>query len=217
MLLITLGLPGAGKGAIARKLKSFFNFEILATGEILRDAIAADTELGKLVKERVLAGELIDDETAIALVADKIDPHKDILIDGFPKTMAQAAQLQRILEHTGHRIEAVLYFDVNEANMQQRLDGRRVCNACHAVYHMTNFPPKDGSHCDKCGTEISVRIDDTPENIARRIDNFKQATLPLIDYYGEQGLLKVIDANQSTMDMYYQVLESSQHFTNREY
>lgn len=217
MLLITLGLPGAGKGAIARKLKSFLNFEILATGEILRNAITENSPLGTKVKEIVLAGDLIDDETALQIVSEHLDPHKDTVLDGFPRTQAQVALLEDLLEARGMRIEAVLYFDVDEANMQQRLEGRRVCPDCHAVYHMTNFPPKDGINCDRCGHKVEKRFDDTPENIAHRITHFNEVTLPLVDYYEHQGLLKTIDANQSTMDMYYQVLETSQHFTNRDY
>lgn len=217
MLLLSIGLPGAGKGAIARKLKSFFNFEILATGEILRDAIADNTELGNTVKEAVLHGHFIDDTLAIKLVEPLLDPHKDLILDGFPRNLAQAKALDEILEHMGLRIDGVLYFDVDETNMKERIEGRRVCPKCHAVYHATNFPPKDGKHCDRCGTDVTKRIDDTPDNVATRIEWFERETMPLVDYYGELGLLKVIDANQSTMDMYYQVLESNQKFTNRSY
>ena len=217
MLLITLGLPGAGKGAIARKLKSFFNFQIVATGEILRDAIAEGNALGERVKDQVLAGDFIDDQLAFELVKDLLDSKMDIVMDGFPRNIAQAKALEDYLEHQGRRIDAVLFFDVDEEHMKQRLEGRRVCPNCHAVYHAINFPAKDGAHCDSCGTEITTRIDDTPENITHRVAGFNLSTASLLEYYEDLGLLNTIDADQSTMDMYYQVLETSQHFTNRNF
>ncbi len=217
MLLITLGLPGAGKGAIARKLKSFFNFEIIATGEILRDAINENTEFGQSVKDKVLSGNFIDDQTAFDLVKNLLDAHKDIVMDGFPRNLAQAKALEDYLEHHGQRIDAVLYFEIDEENRKQRLEGRRICPSCHAVYHATNFPTKDGAHCDRCGTEVTKRMDDTPEVIAKKAEAFEKNTIPVVEFYSDLGLLKTIDADQSTMDMYYQVLETSQHFMNRNY
>ncbi len=217
MILVTIGLPGAGKGAIARKLKSFFNFEILATGELMRDEVTGHTELGEKIKAHVLDGTFVEDEIAIAMVKDHIKTNRDLIIDGFPRNKNQALAFEKILEDEGLRIDAVLYFDITEAQMQQRLEGRRVCPSCHGVYHATNFPSKDGVNCDRCGTPLELRMDDLPQLISQKIAAFNQETLPLVDYYNDLGLLKIVDANRATMDMYYQVLETSQKFTNRDF
>jgi adenylate kinase len=215
MIYITLGVPGAGKGAIARKLKSFFNFDILATGEYMRDEVLHDTPLGQRIKQHVLEGTFVEDDIAIELFKEHLDRNKDVIIEGFPRNMKQLKALEEILDDNGLRIEAALYFDVSPEIAKDRIEGRLVCPNCHAVYHATYFPTEDGTHCTKCNTVVEHRMDDTPENIANRIKYFYSDTYPLVDYYKELGLLRVIDANQSTMDMYYQVLETSQKFTSR--
>lgn len=217
MIIITMGLPGAGKGTIAKKLNAFFKFEIVATGEILRQAIQDHTDLGEQVKESVHHGELIDDQIVIDLITDLLKPNKDIILEGFPRNLKQAEALTEILESKGQKIESVLHFKVDDDVMHARLNGRRICPSCHAVYHTEHFPSKDGKHCDHCSAELVQRDDDLPENLKIKLEQYNTYTSPVIAYYEDLGLITEIDANQSSMDMYYSVLESNSKFTERSF
>ncbi|MCK8061404.1 MULTISPECIES: nucleoside monophosphate kinase [unclassified Fusibacter] len=217
MIIITLGLPGAGKGAISRKLKSFFKFQILSSGELLRDEVFNHTELGEKIKEDVSKGCFIDDKIVMDLVEKHLDFDKDLVLHGFPRNRYQAEAFAEILEMNGKRIDMVLSFEIEEQEMKKRLAGRRACLNCGLVYQMDYFPPKDGKHCDECGAELLWRDDDHPENLDIKIEEYKKYTLPLIDYYTQSGLIVPIDGNKSTMEVYSEVLASNSKFTNRSF
>ncbi len=217
MLIITMGLPGSGKGTVALNLKETYDFEIIATGEMLRSEIYQKTDLGKKVAEQVYHGDLIDDEIVNKYIEERLKGKKDIIIDGYPRNLAQAEFLNELLNYNGLSIDRVLYFDSDATQDIQRLAGRRVCTQCHSIFNTQSAPPKEAGICDNCQSELIWRQDDHPENLSHKIDLYRQHTKPLKDYYQELGLLTTIDATKSMMDVYYDVLASSTKFTVRSF
>ncbi len=215
MIILTLGLPGSGKGTVSRYLKDTYNFEIAATGVMLRTEIFKQTKLGKEIQSAVEKGDLIADDIVNDYIAKQIEVSKDIIIDGYPRNIKQAEHLSEMLEYNGKSIDFVLYFDSDANQDIQRLANRRTCPKCHAIYNLKTAPPKEKNTCDKCGNELIWRSDDRPENLSHKIDLYRQHTKPLKNYYEELGLLKIIDATKPLMDVYYDVLGSSNKFTVR--
>lgn len=217
MIILTMGLPGAGKGAVARKLRATYNFEVLATGELMRQEILSGSELGKTIKTQVECGDFVDNQIAIDMVNARIKSAKDLIIDGFPRNLEQAKAFEQILEDHGRSIDLVLYFDSDAEEDIKRLAARRICNSCHAVFNTITHPPKQEGICDHCNEKLIWREDDHPTNLLHKIDIYRQYTKPLKDYYDQRGLLTVINARQSSMDVYYDVLASSNKFTVRSF
>jgi len=190
MNLILLGLPGAGKGTQAKKITDKYEIPHIATGDIFRQAIKDKTPLGKKAKEYIDAGELVPDEVTIGIVKDRLeddDCNNGFILDGFPRTLAQAKALSNI-----EKIELVLYIKVDENELIDRLSGRRICENCGASYHIKyNIPEKEGI-CDKCGGKLIQRSDDKEETVKNRIRVNKRQMQKLIDYYQEKGLLKTV-------------------------
>lgn len=215
MIVLMMGLPGSGKGYVARRLESI-GFNTVATGKIIRDEIIRDTELGRRMKPAVDAAEYVDDETALELVIENLKG-REILIEGFPRDERQAEMLEQYLESQNLKIDLVLHFDFNEKMMYERLKGRQICKQCQAVYHEEKFPSSDGKHCDECGNELIHRLDDEPEKLKRKLEQYRTLIKPLIEMYRERGLVKVIDATASNIDMYYQVMQSHKNFMMRNY
>ncbi len=213
MIILTLGLPGAGKGAVARKLRETFSFDILATGELIRREIFADTELGKKIKAQFERGDFVDDEIVIDMVEKHITDKKNIVLVGFPRNLKQAEALDEILQDNGRAIDSVIYFDSDAEEDVRRLAARRVCPTCHAVFNTIIYQPKVEGVCDRCESKLIWREDDHPENILHKIDIYRQFTKPLRRYYEEQGILTEIDARQSTLNVFYDVIATSQKFT----
>ncbi len=213
MIILTMGLPGAGKGAVARKLRETFSFDILATGELIRREIFSGSELGQKIKSQFDRGDFIDDDIVIEMVKKQITSRKNIVIVGFPRNLNQAKALDEILQDYGRTIDSVLYFDSDAEEDIKRLAARRVCPTCHAVFNTIIYPPKVEGICDRCENKLIWREDDQPQNVLHKIDVYRQYTKPLKLYYEEQGILTEINARQSTLDVYYDVLATSNKFT----
>ncbi|MDR0322534.1 MAG: adenylate kinase [Treponema sp.] len=192
MNLIFLGPPGAGKGTLAVRAVDILKVPQISTGSIFRAAVAAQSPLGLKVKAIMDAGKLVDDETTIALVKERLtqdDVQKGYILDGFPRTIPQAEALAGF-----STVEKVINFDIPDSGVIERLGGRRVCRKCGYNFHAVfNKPSKEGI-CDHCGGEVYIRDDDKPEAIQKRLEVYRAQTAPLIDYYREKGLLLDIDA-----------------------
>ncbi|MBR2540920.1 MAG: adenylate kinase [Mogibacterium sp.] len=199
MRAVLLGPPGAGKGTQAVKLVEKYNVPQISTGDIFRKNIKEGTELGRKAQEYMNSGQLVPDELVVDLVKDRLmqdDCSNGYLLDGFPRTIFQAEQLDKFLEENGQKLDAVINFEVGHDTLMERLTGRRVCKKCGASYHVVNIPPKVEGVCDKCGGELEQRKDDTVETAERRISVYEESTAPLIGYYTKTGALKNFNAEK---------------------
>lgn len=213
MLVLLLGLPGAGKGAIARKLKNNLNFEIFSTGELLRTEIREETALGKMVKPLVTTGKPVSDELMVNLVKERLSTRGNIVLEGFPKNVMQAEALDEFLSENGMQLDVVLNFAAPEEVLKERIRQRRICPKCSTVYHLQNCPPKVENICNHCGTKLTKRADDDEDFLMARLERYIKNSAPLLDYYRELGMLQEIDANMTLMEVYYEVLASNVKFT----
>lgn len=196
MNLILLGPPGAGKGTQAARIIEKYNIPHISTGDIFRENIKNGTELGKKAQEYMNKGQLVPDELVVEIATDRLakdDCKAGFLLDGFPRTVFQAEELDKFLEARGSRIDHVLDIDVNREELMVRLTGRRVCSKCGASYHVVNIPPEKEGICDVCGAELIQRKDDNEETAANRIEVYNSETKPLIDYYEKAGNISHID------------------------
>ncbi len=193
MRAVLLGPPGAGKGTQAVRLVDKYHVPQISTGDIFRKNIKEGTELGRKAQEYMNSGQLVPDELVIDLVKDRLqqdDCRNGYLLDGFPRTIFQAEELDKFLEEQGQKLDAVINFEVGYDTLIERLTGRRVCKSCGAGYHIKNMPPKKDGVCDKCGGELEQRKDDTKETAVNRISVYEESTAPLIDYYRKTGALR---------------------------
>ncbi|MED0660342.1 adenylate kinase [Bacillus smithii] len=199
MNLVLMGLPGAGKGTQAEKIVEKYEIPHISTGDMFRAAMKEGTELGLKAKSYMDKGELVPDEVTIGIVCERLskdDCKKGFLLDGFPRTVAQAEALESIMSDLGKKIDYVINIDVDKDLLLERLTGRRICKSCGSTYHLVFNPPKVAGKCDRCGGELYQRADDNAETVQNRLDvNLKQAK-PLLDFYGEKGYLKNIDGTQ---------------------
>lgn len=196
MNLILLGAPGAGKGTQRPFLVQRYGIPVIATGDMLREERQADTPLGRQVAPIMDRGDLVPDDLLIQIVRKRLqqpDARRGFLFDGFPRTLAQAQALDRILGETGRAVDAVIYLRVSRQVLIDRLAHRYVCPQCGAVYTFTPDQVRSLAGCARDGAELSQRPDDRPDVVARRIDVFLQQTAPLIDYYSRQSRLQTID------------------------
>ena len=196
MNLILLGAPGAGKGTQAELLVKKLSIPAISTGNMLREAMANGTELGKKAKKYMDDGLLVPDELILGIVAQRVaqpDCQKGFILDGVPRTLAQA----EALEAMGVRIDHVVSIEVDDAAIEGRMTGRRVCAKCGASYHITANPPKTEGLCDLCGGELIRRKDDAPETVRKRLQVYHSTTEVLKDFYGKLGRLRLINGSQS--------------------
>lgn len=192
MRLIFLGPPGAGKGTQARTLAAEEGIPQIATGDMLREAVARGTRLGREAKSYMDRGALVPDEVVVGLVAERLDRNdakKGFILDGFPRTVAQAEALERLIKDRDLAVERVIFFEVSESELLRRLTGRRVCRGCGATYHLAFSPPKKAGRCDQCEGELYQREDDGEATVRRRLAVYAEQTSPLLDYYRSRGLL----------------------------
>ena len=196
MNLILLGAPGAGKGTQAELLIEKLSIPAISTGNMLREAMANGTDLGKQVKQYMEAGLLVPDELILGIVAERVaqpDCSNGFILDGVPRTLAQA----EALDAKGVRIDHVVSIEIDDAVIEGRMTGRRVCGKCGASYHVVANPPKTEGTCDQCGGELVIRKDDAPETVRRRLEVYHESTEVLKDYYANTGKLRIIEGNQS--------------------
>lgn len=196
MQAILLGPPGAGKGTQAKMLTERYGVPQVSTGDILRAAVAVGTPLGKEAKTSMDRGALVPDEVVIGIVRDRLgepDCRKGYLLDGFPRTVAQAEALSRVLKNLGAPLPKVVSLEVGEEELVRRLSGRRTCQACGEPFHVESHRPRVEGTCDKCGGRLIQREDDKEETIRRRLQVYRKQTEPLIGYYQNQGLLKTVN------------------------
>jgi adenylate kinase len=200
MRLILLGLPGAGKGTQAKILAREKGLLHISTGDMFREAAAEGTALGKQAQEYMSAGQLVPDEVTIGMLLERIakpDAAVGLMLDGFPRTIPQAEALDQALAEQGSRIDAVLYIQVPESELVERLTGRWSCPKCGAIYHLQTKPPKASGTCDECGAALTQRADDQPATVKARLDTNRAWTEQLAAYYGQQGKLHGIDGTGS--------------------
>ena len=199
MKLVILGPPGAGKGTQAEYIVKRYNIPHISTGDIFRENIKNNTELGKKAKSYMDKGLLVPDDLVIALVEDRLnkdDAKEGFLLDGFPRTVAQAVSLDSILDKNDDKLTKVINISVDPEILIERAVGRRVCKTCGMTYHVKFNPPKEEGVCDKDGTKLIQRDDDTEETVKTRISVYFDQTAPLIDYYRAQNLLIDIDVQR---------------------
>ncbi|HEY3065252.1 MAG TPA: adenylate kinase [Methylomirabilota bacterium] len=197
MRVAFLGPPGAGKGTQARELAREWRVPHVATGDMLREAVSAGTPLGREAKRYMDAGALVPDDVIVGLVGERLrqpDAARGFILDGFPRTLAQAEALTRMLKDRSQELDRVLYFDVSEAELLRRLTGRRSCPVCQSTYHLVSAPPRRDAVCDNDGTPLVQRVDDREDTVRTRLQVYAEQTAPLLDYYRDRELLTSVPA-----------------------
>jgi adenylate kinase len=210
LYLVLLGGPGAGKGTQAERLAVALGIPQVSTGDLFRENLKSATELGLLAKGYMERGELVPDDVTVGMVRERLkrpDAVKGAILDGFPRTVAQAEALEGLLAGLGRELAAVPYIQVSEDVLLARLAGRWTCKTCGAMYHQVFSPPQEPGVCDKCGGVLYQRPDDTPETQQHRIEVYFDQTAPLIDYYRDKGLLVEIDGRPGIDEIQAKLLE----------
>ena len=205
MNLILLGAPGAGKGTQAELLMQHLGIPSISTGNMLREAMANGSQLGKQVKQCMDEGKLVSDDLVLSLVAERTsepDCKNGFILDGVPRTLSQA----EALDVKGVRIDHVISIEIDDAVIEGRMTGRRVCTKCGATYHITVNPTKTPGICDHCGSEVVIRKDDAAETVRNRLKVYHESTEVLKDYYASKGKLRLVEGNQPIEDAYHDIL-----------
>ena len=207
MNLILLGAPGAGKGTQAELLTKQLSIPAISTGNMLREAMANGSELGQKIKKFMDEGSLVPDDVILDILAQRVaqpDCEKGFILDGVPRTLAQA----EAIDAKGVRIDHVVSLEIDDAVITGRMSGRRVCPKCGASYHIVNNPPKTEGVCDLCGSAVAIRKDDEPATVQHRLDVYHASTEVLKDYYAKQGKLRMVEGNQDIMDANRDILKA---------
>ena len=208
--IILMGPPGAGKGTLAKQLKSALDLVHISTGDMFRENIKAQTELGKLAQSYIDHGDLVPDQVTIEMLKNRLaekDCEKGFLLDGFPRTLPQAEALEVLAKEINRPIEVVVNLDCDNQELIRRISGRRVCKTCGAPYHIVTMKPKVEGVCDLCGGPLYQRADDNEEALKVRLDHYVKDTKPLLDFYAERGLLKNFNSLVGSVELFNQVSE----------
>jgi adenylate kinase len=216
MRLVLLGAPGSGKGTQAQRLRDDKGIPQVSSGDLLRDAVGRGTELGRRAKAAMDAGELVSDEIVLALIRERLsrpDAAKGFILDGYPRNVAQAGALDKLLAEIGQPIDAVVLMDVESKALFQRLTGRRSCPKCGKVFNVYSSPSPLGDRCDNHGDgaapQLIQRADDREDVIENRLKVYESQTRPLVEHYQARGLLKVVDADQAVERVYAEFLRAA--------
>ena len=208
---ILLGAPGAGKGTQAARIVEKYNIPHISTGDIFRDNIKRQTELGMKAQEYMNRGELVPDDLTIEIATTRLledDCANGFLLDGFPRTVYQAEKLEEFLEANGLKLDKVIDVEVDEDALIARLTGRRVCKNCGATFHVINIPPKEEGICDNCGNELIQRDDDSEATARNRLSVYAEQTMPLVDFYRDKGTLVEIDGEGDPEKVFVDIVEA---------
>lgn len=210
---VLLGPPGAGKGTQAQMLAGRLGVPHIATGDILRAAVKAGSELGRQAKSYMEAGDLVPDEIMVGIIRDRLqeaDTREGYLLDGFPRTVAQAEALDDMLEAIGQKLDHVVHIDVDDEALVERLSGRLICRDCGASYHTRFSPPERDRVCDHCGGELYQREDDQEETVRARLAVFEERTQPLVEYYRQREIYHPIDGDRDPEAVCAEILTAIQ-------
>jgi len=211
MILILLGAPGAGKGTQAKLLQEKLKIPQISTGDMLRAAKQAKTPLGLEAESYMNSGKLVPDDVVVGLIRERLkspDTLNGFILDGFPRTVAQAEALGQLLNELGRKLEAVLNLEVPEQELVERLTGRRACPNCGAGYHLKFSPPRHDEVCDRCGAALIQREDDREDTIRHRLKVYDNQTAPLVKYYEKSGQLAPIPGTGSTDEVFQRLVGS---------
>jgi len=204
MRLILLGGPGSGKGTQGAVISERYSIPEVSTGDLFRKHVAEKTPLGQKADDYMKKGQLVPDELVLSMVEERLDQSdcaNGYLLDGFPRTLAQAASLKKMLAKRGTALDHVVLIDVLDEAIVARLSARRTCSSCGTIYNLNLSPPKKAGVCDKCGGKLTQREDDMPETIRQRLRIYHQATEPLIAYYRKEGLVRQVDGSKSPQEV----------------
>lgn len=209
MRIVLLGPPGAGKGTQAKKIAGEFGVPHISTGDMFRKAVAEKTPMGIKADEFMKKGLLVPDEIVVGIVDERLrlpDCQKGFILDGFPRTVAQAESLEEILSKQGLKLDAAVNFEVPQEELIERFTGRRVCESCGASYHIKYNPPKEAGICDKCGSKVVTRPDDRIETVTERLKVYEEQSRPLVQFYKDKGLLIDIDGTKSIDEVFEKIV-----------
>jgi adenylate kinase len=210
MNLLIMGPAGAGKGTMSDKIVSEYDIPHISTGDMLRENVKNNTELGKSAQSYMNAGKLVPDDVINAMVEARLqqpDCQKGYLLDGFPRTLVQAKAFAEIADKIGKPVESVIALEVGFNVLEERITGRRICPKCGAIYHIHNQPSKVEGKCDVCGSDLVQRKDDTVEQLKVRMDEYEKSTEPVIHFYEDKGVVSHIDGAQKQDDVFAAIQE----------
>lgn len=211
MNILIMGPAGAGKGTMSDLILKEYDIPHISTGDMLRENVRNNTELGLTAKSYMESGRLVPDDVINAMVEKRLqedDCQKGYLLDGFPRTLVQAQAFEKISEKIGKPVECVLALEVDFDVLQERITGRRVCPKCGAIYHIHNFPSKVEGICDVCGSELKQRSDDTVEKLTQRMEEYENSTKPVIDFFEDKNVVKHLNAAEKREIVFGKIQEA---------